>query len=316
MKVFVILSLAALASAAPQSLPGVDLPGAILSSFNEVTRQVNSLQSILSELNGQFARLVQSGARLVSGLEADSPSTPQIPGVGNLGGAGGGLVGAAIGSVQQVTGQLSNIQRTIFEMTNQLQRMIETGSRIITGPLHYDDSGAPQLPNPNIAEAALKTFSDWTHQLQSINGVLRELNQQWSRVIDTGSRMITGKLVAEESTTSPGSIIPGIGSLPGSEAFQNALGLFTNQLTAIQRQLTEFSSQLSRMLETGVRAVAGLDGEATPAPQTGLPSPGESVLNVVNTLTHQFQQVQKVLQEMNGQLNRMLETGTRAVFAG
>lgn len=315
MKVFVVLSLAALASAAPQNLPGVDLPGAILSSFNEVTRQVNSLQSILSELNGQFARLVQSGTRLVAGLEADSP-TPQIPGVGNLGSGTGGLVGAAIGSVQQVTSQLTNIQRTIFEMTNQLQRMVETGTRIIAGPLHYDSNDAPQLPNPNIAEAAFKTFSEWTQQLQSINGVLRELNQQWSRVIDTGSRMITGKLVAEEPTTSPGSIIPGIGSLPGSEAFQNALGLFTNQLTAIQRQLTDFSSQLTRMLESGVRAVAGLDGETTPAPQTGLPSPGESVLNVVNTLTHQFQQVQKVLQEMNGQLNRMLETGTRAVFAG
>jgi len=315
MKVFVILSLAALASAAPQSLPGVDIPGAILSSFNEVTRQVNSLQSILSELNGQFARLVQSGTRLVAGLEADSPSTPQIPGVGNFG-AAGGLVGAAIGSVQQVTGQLTNIQRTIFDMTNQLQRMIETGTRIISGPLHYDNNGAPQLPNPNIADAAFKTFSEWTQQLQSINGVLRELNQQWSRVIDTGSRMITGKLVAEESTPSPASIIPGIGSLPGSEAFQNALGLFTNQLTAIQRQLTDFSTQLTRMLESGVRAVAGLDGETTPAPHTGLPSPGESVLNVVNTLTHQFQQVQKVLQEMNGQLNRMFETGTRAVFAG
>jgi hypothetical protein len=303
-----VLSCVAFASAAPQSLPGVDIPGALLGSFNEVTRQINSLQSILSELNGQVSRLIQSGTRLVSGLDADSntPTTPQIPNFGNT----GGLVGAVIGSVQQVTGQLTNIQRTIHEMTTQLQRMVETGSRIVTGPLHYDDNSLPQLPNPNIAEAALKTFGEWAQQLQSINSVLREMNQQWSRVIDTGSKMITGKLLAEDQSSSNPIGIPGLGAVPGAEAIQSALNLLSNQFTSIQRALTDFSSQLTRMVESGVRAVGGLDGETASPPSV---NPGDAVLNVVNTLTQQFTQVQRVLQELNGQLNRMVETGSRVL---
>jgi len=312
MKLLVILSVAALVSAAPQAPPmpsipgGVDIPGAILGSFNEVTRQVNNIQSVLGELNGQFARLVQSGTRLVSGLQAESGSGPALPDIG----AAGGIVGAAIGSVQQVTGQLTNIQRTIMDMTNQLQRMIQTGTRIVTGPLYADNGmGLPQLPNPNIADAALKTFNDWSQQLQSISGVLREMNQQWSRVIETGSKIMTGKLMAEETTTHSSSPLP---NLPGMEAVQSAMTILQQQFTSIQRALTDFSSQLSRMVESGIRTVAGLEGESTPSlPQ--ITSPGESVLNVVNTMTQQFTQVQRVLQDLNAQLNRMIETGSRMV---
>jgi len=233
---------------------------------------------------------------------------PSIPNFGNT----GGLVGAVIGSVQQVTGQLTNIQRTIHEMTTQMQRMVETGSRIVTGPLHYaDDAALPQLPYPNIPDAAMKTFNDWAQQLQSINSVLREMNQQWSRVIDSGSRMITGKLLAEGTTASPFGI-PGLGSVPGSEAIQSALSLLSNQFSSIQRALTDFSSQLTRMVETGVRGLGGLEAD-TPSITPPSLNPGEAVLSVVNSLTQQFTQVQRLLQDLNGQLTRMVETGSRVL---
>jgi len=290
----VLLSCVALAAAAPQGgIPQVDIPGAILTAFNEVTRQVQSIQSVLRDLNGQFSRMVASGTRLVAGLQQDQPN---IPGIGGA----NGLVGTVFGSVNEITKQLTSVQRTILDINGQLQRMIETGTRMITGPAFYADN---EITPPNIAESTLKVLEDWTKQLQGISGVLRDIQQQFSRTVETGSRMITGKLQAEGSGNS-------ITSLP-IEGVQSALNLLTQQFQTLQGVLRDFSSQLSRMVESGSRLVAGLQEDQPSLPS--LPSPGDAALAVVGTLTQQFQAVQRVLSDLNSQLNRMVATGTRAI---
>lgn len=294
------------ALAAPQtpSLPGVpDIPGALIGSFSEVTRQINSIQQVLSELNGHLARMLETSTRMITGrLNAEGSTAspvPSIPGVpGFQGNPANGIIGTAFQTVQQLTGQLMQVQRSIQEITAQLERVVQTSTRIITGPsLLYAESNSSLPSAPNFAEAALKTFQEWTNSLQGMNQVLREMNEQWNRVVATGSRMVTGKLQAGSGPT-----------LPGAEIVNAAVNGISQQISQLQRVLNEFSVQLTRMLESSTRLVSGLNAEGTSPIGS---SPGDSALAVVNALTQQFSQVQRVLSELNGQLNRMIETSTR-----
>lgn len=290
------------ALAAPQSplpgIPSVDIPGALIGSFSEVTRQISSIQSVLNELNGHLARMLETSTRMITGkLNSESSSAspiPSIPGVPNFpGGNPAGLIGTAFQTVQQLTGQLMQVQRSIQEITGQLERVVQTSTRIITGPALYADNG--NQSTPNFAEAAIKTLQEWTNSLQGMSQVLREMNEQWNRVVSTGTRMVTGKLQSGPA-------------LPGADIINTAVNSITTQVASLQRMLNEFSVQLTRMLESGTRLVSGLNAEGTSPIGS---SPGDSALAVVNALTQQFSQVQRVLSELNGQLNRMIETSTR-----
>lgn len=299
--------------AAPQSspppsvIPGLpDIPGALVSSFSEVTRQINSLQSVLSELNGQLQRMIETSTRLVTGkLNSENsspvpgvPSVPGLPSIASLqGNPASGLIGTAFSTVQQLTNQLLAVQRSIQEITFQLERVVQTSARIITGPALYADNGLPSAPN--VAETALNTLREWTNSLQGMNQVLREMNEQWNRIVATGTRMITGKL---QSGSLP--------NVPGSEIVNTAVNSISQQVNQMQRVLNEFSVQLTRMLESGTRLVSGLQAEGTTPLGS---SPGDAALAVVNALTQQFTQVQRVLSDLNGQLNRMIQTSTRIV---
>ena len=86
------------------------------------------------------------------------------------------------------------------------------------------------------------------------------------------------------------------------------------QFAAAQRVLGELNSQLTRMIQSSTRLVAGLDGETTTttAAPAG-PNPAEAALQAVNQFTQQFASMQRVLGELSGQLNRMITTGTRLV---
>lgn len=301
--------------------PAVDLAGAALSSFAEVTKQINQIQSVLSQLNGQMTKMVTMSTRLISGgsgLRASDNSIPGFPG-----NPSSGLTASLFDTVNRMTGQLTQVQNTIQSVTGQLQRMVETSTRMITGPALYQQAGPG---TGNVVDSLLKTMQSWSSQLDQMNGVLRGMNQQWNRVIETGTRMITGGkqtslLYADSangSSSSPGlgsigSLIPGIpANIPGLEQIQQFFSLLTGQFAAFQRILTDFQGQITRMISMGSRPMAA-DSLPSGSPAPGSVSPGDSVLAVVNTLTQQFQQIQKVLAELNQQLNRMIETGSKTL---
>lgn len=304
--------------------PAVDLAGAALNSFAEITKQINQLQAVLSQLNGQLTRMVTVSTRLVTGGSGGrvAAADNSVPGLPNLAAGTGGLTGSLFETFNRLTGQLTQIQNTIQQVTGQLQRVVETSTRMITGPALYQDT----LPGSgNVIDAVLRTFQSWSAQLDQMNGVLRTMSNQWNRVIQTGTRMITGGnqnnlLYADGSnTSSSGSILPSIPGLPsgipGVEQLQSFFSALTGQFASFQRILTDMSGQLTRMISFGGRPLAAdaAPGASTPQPASGPTSPGDSVLAVVNTLTQQFQQIQAVLAQLNQQMNRMIQTGSKAM---
>lgn len=337
MRAVCLLVLVTVVSAETQSsgspLPAVDLAGAALNSFSEMTKQINQIQSVLSQLNGQMSKMIVMSTRLISvpAVRAADPETREdrFPGI-----PAGGLAGSMFETINRLTGQLSVIQNTIQQMTGQLQRVVETSTRMITGPaLMYQEAGS--VPG-NVVESILRTFQSWNSQLEQMNGVLRGMSQQWNRVIQTGTKMITGSggaafyqagdsssesssTPAPSSTSSSGLGLPSIPSLPagvpGAAQIQSFFNLLSGQFSAVQKVLTDFSSQLTRMVTFGSGPTFYADqttGGPAPAPDV-ITSPGDSVLTVIRTLTQQFQQIQSVLTELNQQMNKMIQTGSKAM---
>lgn len=303
------------------AVPTVDLAGAALSSFTELTKQINQIQTVLSQLNGQMTKMVTMSTRLITPpagpAHADSNDLPALP---NLSQATGGITQSIFATVQQMTSQLSQIQSTIQQVTRQLQQVVETSTRMITGPALYQ-SGLPAGAG-NVIDSILSSFRSWSSQLEQMNGVLRGMSKQWNRVLETGTRMITGQsgpaLYADASTpsssSSSGSSLPT--SLPGLEQIQSFFSLLTGQFAQFQRILTDFQAQLTRMTRSIIPGLPGIGGarlSPQPLDAPATTSPGDSVLAVVNTLTQQFQQIQRVLAELNQQLNRMIETGSKSL---
>ena len=97
----------------------MDLPGAVIAQVSTLTRQINGIQSIMQELNGQFSRMIATGTRMVSGLEAEG--TPSNP------------FAALISPMSSITEQMASVQRTLSDISSQVSRMITTASRIATG---------------------------------------------------------------------------------------------------------------------------------------------------------------------------------------
>ena len=299
---------------------GLDIGSTVLAAFSEVTKQVNAMQSVLSQLNVQLNRMISTSTRLIAGPElrySDSGLNP------------GGLAGSMFETFNRMTGQLSSVQTTMQQLSQQLQRVLESSTRMLTGPSLYQ---TPDQENNNFVESVLRTLESWAKQLQQMNAVLRTMNGQWNRVIETGTRIITGTQQPAAAQYSPqadsgsgnsiASGLPGLSlpsGLPGIEQLQQFFGLVGQQLVSLQRILIDFSGQLTRMVSN--RGISPMHQQPDPSQQQetgqsqgqGLTSPADSLLNILNLLTNQFSQVQRVLSDLNGQMNRMLETGTRAL---
>jgi len=264
--------------AAPDT-PSVDIGSALVSQLGTFTRQVSGIQSVLSDLNGQVNRMILTGSRLVAGqasgegpasvgdnaIQALTQVTSQFQAMqrvlsdlsaqlnrmiasstrlvaGQSSGDGPASIGDnAIQSLAQVTGQLASVQRVLSDLSQQLNRMIQTGSRLVAG--QEAGSGSP-------AEAALSTLSQITAQFAAAQRVLSELNSQLNRMIQSSTRLVAG--LEEETTTTAAPAGPN----PAEAALQ-AVNQFTQQFASMQRVLGELSGQLNRMITTGTRLVAG-----------------------------------------------------------
>ena len=284
----------------------MDLPGAVIAQVSTLTRQVNGIQSILQELNGQFSRMVATGTRMVSGLQAEG--TPSNP------------LAALISPMSSITEQMASVQRTLSDISSQVSRMITTASRIATGA-----PGLYQQNQANYAESFIRTLTDISQQLSSTANILREMNNSWNRVIESSTRLVAG--LEGESSSSSSSSQPSLPSLPSTssngsnpmgqmgsvtapaEAFIKGIGSATEQLSQVQRVATDMSTELSKILASGTRVFTGDNRDGTG-------NPAEAAIGTLTGLTRQFGEIQNVLRSLNEQFSRMVSSGTRVISGG
>lgn len=280
----------------------MDLPGAVIAQVSTMTRQINGIQSILQELNGQFSRMIATGTRMVSGLQAEgTPSNPLT---------------ALISPISSITEQMASVQRTLSDISAQVSRMITTASRIATGA-----PGLYQENQPNYAESFIRTLTDISQQLSSTANILRDMNNSWNRVIESSTRLVAG-LEGESASSQPS--LPSLpsGSSNGSnpvgqmgsvtapaEAFIKGIGSATEQLSQVQRVATDMSTELSKILASGTRVFTGDNRDGTG-------NPAEAAITTLTGLTRQFGEIQNVLRSLNEQFNRMVSSGTRVISGG
>jgi hypothetical protein len=93
---------------------------------------------------------------------------------------------------------MASAQKILGDLGAQLQRMISTGTKLIAGGALYaadapgTGTASTSGPFPNPGEAFINTITDMTRNLQGISSLLREMNGQWSRILETGTKMISG----------------------------------------------------------------------------------------------------------------------------
>jgi len=198
-----------------------------IQALSQVTNQLIAMQRVMSDLSAQLNRMITSSTRLVAGQSSGEAAVSSIS-------------DNAMEALSQVTNQLASMQRVMSDLSAQLNRMISSSTRIVSG--QEAGSGSP-------AEAALATLSQMTAQFAAAQRVLGELNSQLNRMIQSSTRLVAG-LDGETTTAAPAGPNP-------AEAALQAVQQFTQQFAAAQRVLSDLSGQLNRMITTGSRLVAG-----------------------------------------------------------
>jgi len=188
-----------------------------------------------------------------------------------------------------VTHQLSESQKILGEMNQQLNRMIQSGTRIV-------GKQEATLPNsiPTPGDVLVNIGQQLTQQFTNLQRVFGEINQQFNRMIQSGTR-----LVGKQEATLP--------SMPSAgDFFLNVGQQLTQQFTNMQRVFGEMNQQFNRMIQSGTRLLGKQDA-------TSVPTPGDLFISIGQQMTQQFTQMQRIFGEMNQEFNRMIQTGTRAV---
>lgn len=316
-------------------LPGVDLPGVVIAQVSTLTKQLEGLQGILHSLSQQFSTMVRTSTRLVEGLQSTPDITNPMTGLTDT-------FNSLVSSMNQLTSQFSLIQRTLSEVTSNLQRMVSSGTRIIGGnPMYQAESGWN-----NVGSTILASLDDATRQIQSTASVLRDLNSSWSRLIESGSRLVSGLQTDTQTTTVTKAPSSASGSGSGSDTMTSSQtvtntttvtsGLSgTNSGTGPQGTATNVINKATNPTETILKAADALNEQMGAAQKIATDltqqlsklvqtagkvvtgnreiSPVEAGLNSVTEMTRQFAEFQNVLRSLNQQFNRMLESGTKII---
>lgn len=288
-----------------------NIASSLINQLNTLSRQISAIQGVASELSRNLAGMVQSGTRLVQRLQAESQSS----GASGSGSDGwSGITSQFVDQTMQnpfvtlIVNQANQIQRALTDIGTQVQRMIDSGTRIITGApgvgkvaqwpesVLYQDASQPTTttaaPPPstnsgtgsasNTGTTTTTTTSTDTHgisQTQSITGPAAQTAGQTSQTANNAS-----------------------GS--GAQIFTRTIELASQQMSQTQKVLQEVTHQVSTLLATGSRLVVGNRG----------PSPIETVLDVMQTVSREFDAIQGLLRQVNDQFNRMVVTSTRTIL--
>ena len=130
-------------------------------------------------------------------------------------------------------------QKIAADLTQQLSKLVQTAGKVVTG-------------NRDLSpiEAGLNSVSEMTRQFTEFQNVLRSLNNQFNRMLESGTKMISGD-------ESPSLYADSTNNASPADAIFAAAQSLNEQAASLQRALTEMSSQLSRMIETSTRVITG-----------------------------------------------------------
>lgn len=223
-----------------ESTQSVDLTGTAIQSFSELTKQINQIQELLSQLNGLMTKMVTLSTRLIispeNSAQSDSNSLPD------------GFRETITTQVQHLPDHLSQIKFAISQMTRQLQYMRETSARMIAQPQFYQNVGITQ------------SFNSWSMQLKQMDSVLRSMSKQWNHLVKR-ERQLTPER-ADSIHRSPRAKITLPTFLPGAKLINQLLEAICDATGGGGRILTELQVQLTRMTGSVVPSVpvpAGAD---------------------------------------------------------
>ena len=311
-------------SASSQPQPPTDLSGTamILGQFQQISNQLTTMTSLMRQLNEWSRSVFNTGVRLVSGLQ----SVPTVP-------TDVGLVGHTAQSINSLVAQLSTLQRGIIEVTQQLTRMVQTGTRMVGGGAAAVESritSGLQAPNPssdNGVDGLVSGISGITNslvaQLSTLQRGLTDVMTQMTRIVQSATRMIGGSGPLPASHRSPSDrFLLGQNSETGSatsitDAAIQRFRALAEQLQTLQSALSRMSSELNQRIGSGwSRLVSGQSAGGAPGVPSGLPenpAPIESLLHTLQSFLLQAQAAQRILVDMSRQINQLVQTSTRFV---
>lgn len=197
---------------------------------------------------------------------------------------------SAAGQFNILNRQISTVQNILTELSRSLSETVSTGTRAVSAN----------------TESLTSSFTPIISQLSALQHALNTVAVQAQRIVDSGSRVITGQPLAyfdsegaadaTASTSAP--VTSGSAITAPAEVFTRTVSTATRQLGQVTQVVEQLSKQMSNMLTTGARTLA-----------INRLNPTDSVLEVMEDYVNQISQIQKSLRSANNQLNRLLENG-------
>lgn len=197
---------------------------------------------------------------------------------------------SAAGQFNILNRQISTVQNILTELSRSLSETVVTGTRAVSAN----------------TESLASSFTPIISQLSALQQALNTVAVQAQRIVDSGSRVITGQPLAypesegTADTTASTTEKTATGSMitAPAEVFTRTVSTATRQLGQVTQIFEQLSKQMSSMLTTGARTLA-----------VNRLNPTDSVLEVIEDYTNQISLIQKSLRNANSQLNRLLENG-------
>lgn len=334
--VTVILSLFILSIQKPCHCQQVDnLVQALINQLNAANNQLAATQLVLAEMARSTAEMFETSAKMVAGQDSETPSSPQT----------------SVPGLKILIENLSALQSLMRDLATEFHRVVTTRvvdepkAALVAEPQTATPTSAP-TPAPSSSssstsdgsktntttitstetqtsglsgtqtgpqainnatntasatargpsEVLVKTVDAASQQLGQVSKTVTDVTGQFTRFLATGAKFLTGNRG------------PGV-----ADAALNSLEEFSKQFQAIQQVLREMNGHFNRMIEIGTRA---LGGDSLKYQQNEVTSPGAVALNILSSLTGQLTGALRVLEDINGQFNRIIATSSRIISGG
>ena len=250
-----------------------DIASAINNQLNALLRQITSAQSVMSELSRSVASIP---TRITQGLDAENATDNRDNSAWS--GITSNFVDQAMTNpfVIIFSNQVNQLQRALTDISMSVQRMIDSGSRIITG-----------APKANAPE------------------VLADESATESTPVTTAETTTTTEVPVATSndTNLPGTDVPDTRASSGMSMFTRAIEMARQQMSQTQKTLAEMRESMQSMVATGSRVIVGDLG----------PTPIGTTLDIMQSVTREVHNMQSTMKRMNEEFNRAIAAGTRSI---
>lgn len=286
----------------------------LITQLEVLQTQLALTQIFLGEIAQFGAEAFRESARITLGNDAEQSSIQSIPGLGvlvdNLN-ALQSLMRDLGSEFQKIVSQRKPSQALLYDSsspstTSTSSSVSKTNTTTTTstetqtsgneaGPqaVHNASQTATSMTR-GPAEVLIGTVDTATQQLSQMARIMTDMTGQFTKFIATSSQLLTG-----------------FRGTPGlAETAFNTLEEFSRQFQEVQKGLKEVNTHFNRMIEIGSRAL-GRDGfhhyQELASPQ----NPGQAALNVLSNLTAQLTSALRILEDINGQFNRIIATSSK-----